>query len=100
MKAFEESPPTIRLSSKGQLVIPLPIRKRHGFRKGTALRVLDRGPDIVLQPVTGGSWRSLRGILKRPGSPSAAEEIAMMRAAEKREEEARFARSLKSAGPR
>jgi AbrB family looped-hinge helix DNA binding protein len=39
------------LSSKGQIVIPAPIRERHGFRVGDELLIEEREDEIVLKKV-------------------------------------------------
>ena len=40
---------TTTLSSKGQIVIPAPIRERHGFRVGDELLIEEREDEIVLK---------------------------------------------------
>jgi antitoxin PrlF len=50
-----------RLSSKGQLVIPKPIRQALGLRTGTQFHIrLDRGR-IILEPVTTSPVEALYG---------------------------------------
>jgi len=43
---------TVKLSSKGQLVIPKPIREALGLEKGTRFRVDVAEGKIILQPET------------------------------------------------
>jgi AbrB family looped-hinge helix DNA binding protein len=38
-----------RLSTKGQLIIPQEIRKRHGWTAGTELLVEDDGDSVILR---------------------------------------------------
>jgi AbrB family looped-hinge helix DNA binding protein len=38
-----------RLSTKGQLIIPQEIRKRHGWTAGTELLVEDHGDSVILR---------------------------------------------------
>lgn len=38
-----------KLSSKGQVVIPKPVRDRHGWRAGAELEVEDRGDSVLLR---------------------------------------------------
>ena len=38
------------LSSKGQVVIPAHIRRRHGWTAGQKLEVVDAGDGVVLRP--------------------------------------------------
>lgn len=39
-----------RLSSKGQIVIPLHIRNSHGWKPGVLFSIIDDGDAIVLKP--------------------------------------------------
>ena len=39
-----------RLSSKGQIVIPLQIRQSHGWNPGVCFSIIDEGDSIVLKP--------------------------------------------------
>jgi AbrB family looped-hinge helix DNA binding protein len=45
---------TTRLSTKGQLIIPKEIRKRHGWEAGTELEIEDRGDRVELRLVEEG----------------------------------------------
>lgn len=56
------------VTSKGQLVIPAPIRKRFGIRKGTVVSFREKGGHLIVQPVTPQFIEGLRGTLK--GDPS------------------------------
>lgn len=56
------------VTSKGQLVIPAHLRRRHGIRKGTLVSFTEDEDRLILQPVTGEFIRGLRGSLK--GEPS------------------------------
>lgn len=42
---------SVRLSTKGQLVIPREIRDRHGWAEGAELVLADRGDSVVLRSV-------------------------------------------------
>ena len=59
---------TSTVTSKGQLVIPAKLRRKHGIRKGTRVAFVEEGTRLVLQPITREFVRSLRGSLK--GEPS------------------------------
>ena len=62
----------IRISSKGQVIIPAEIRKRHGLVTGTRATWTEEGGQLVLTPVSIGRLKQIRGLLKpRPGEPSA-----------------------------
>ena len=52
------------MTTKGQLVIPARLRRKHGMRKGTRVAVVEEGSKLVLQPLTREYFRSLRGWLK------------------------------------
>lgn len=41
----------VRLSSKGQLVVPRDVRRRFGLRPGTKLALFIDGTNILLQPI-------------------------------------------------
>ena len=51
------------LSSKGQLTLPVVIRRRLGLKKGTRLSVELRNGEIILVPKRG--FENLRGFLGR-----------------------------------
>jgi len=59
---------TGRVTSKGQVVIPATIRRRHGITKGTQVLIEDRSDDIVMRPVTPECFDRFVGILKSKGS--------------------------------
>lgn len=42
--------PTTVLSSKGQIIIPKPIREAHHWEPGQRLEVVDSGDGILLKP--------------------------------------------------
>ncbi len=52
------------ISTKGQLVIPVELRRKYGIKPGTRVEVIDRGDQIILQPITEEYVRKLRGSLK------------------------------------
>lgn len=60
---------TSTVTSKGQLVIPVRVRRRFGIKRGTLVAFLEENGRIIVQPVTREFIRSLRGSLK--GEPSA-----------------------------
>ncbi|MBL9187270.1 MAG: AbrB/MazE/SpoVT family DNA-binding domain-containing protein [Opitutaceae bacterium] len=88
---------TARFSAKGQIVIPLQLRKHFYIEEGTKA-VVEATPDgILLKPVTRHSIERLRGILKRkPGRKSFAEEWAEHKREELELEERKYARSIGS----
>lgn len=59
--------PVARVTSKGQIVIPAAIRKRHGIRKGTVVAITERGSEIVLRPLDEEYFDQLAGFLGTDG---------------------------------
>lgn len=41
---------TVKLSSKGQFIIPKSIRDRHHWEAGTEFIIIDRGEELVIKP--------------------------------------------------
>lgn len=84
-------------SVKGQVVIPLRLRKQFHIESGTKAIVEATANGILLKPVTAVTIRRLRGILKRkPGEKPFAEQMAEYKRGEKALEEAKYARSIGS----
>jgi len=72
-----EKPETVSFTTKGQVVIPLRLRKQFEIEDGTKAVVQATPEGILLKPVTAALIRRGRGILKRaPGRGSLAEEWA------------------------
>ena len=42
--------PTVKLSSKGQFILPKSIRDRHHWEAGTEFSLIDRGSELVIKP--------------------------------------------------
>ena len=78
---------TAIVTSKGQLVVPARIRRKFGIKQGTQVRFIERGGEIVLQPVTKEFIRGLQGLLRDDGP--ATPDLLRERASEKRREEER-----------
>ena len=73
------------VTSKGQLVIPARLRKRHGIKPGTKIGFIERDGEIVIQPITKEFIRSVCGMLK--SQSSATGELMKVRARDKKREE-------------
>ncbi|RJQ09530.1 MAG: AbrB/MazE/SpoVT family DNA-binding domain-containing protein [Bacillota bacterium] len=58
----------IRLSGKGQLVIPSEIRNKYNLRKGDRFLVREEAGEIVLRPLERHPLLELRGAYKGPSS--------------------------------
>ncbi len=84
---------TVWFTTKGQVVIPLRLRKQFDIQAGTKAVVQATPEGILLKPVTAATIRKLRGILKRkPGAKSFDEEWAEHKREELELEEAKYAR--------
>ena len=81
-----------RATEKGQIVIPAPLRKKYGIKKGTRIQIYEQGDQIVLNPlspeVIRAKLQKLRGIVK--GGPSLTKELEAERARDKEKEERRI----------
>ena len=81
---------TVWFTTKGQVVIPLRLRKEFHIEDGTRAVVEATPEGILLKPVTTASIRRARGILKRkPGQKPLAEEWAEHKKQERALEEAK-----------
>jgi len=81
------------ITTKGQVVIPMWLRKQFHIEDGTKAIVEATPEGILLKPVTAVTIRRLRGILKRkPGDKPFAEEWAAHKREEIEVEEAKDAR--------
>jgi AbrB family looped-hinge helix DNA binding protein len=80
----------VRFTAKGQVVIPVRLRKEFDIEDGTRAIVTATHDGILLKPVTAALIRRGRGILKRkPGDKPLAEEWAEHKKAERELEERR-----------
>jgi len=41
---------TVKLSSKGQFILPKAIRDRHHWEAGTEFVIIDRGSELIIKP--------------------------------------------------
>jgi len=81
------------VTSKGQLVVPAKLRKKYGIKPGTKVFFVERGDEILFQPVTREYIRSVCGMLA--SATSVAEELLSERASDKKKDA-----RLESLGPR
>ncbi|HLJ25031.1 MAG TPA: AbrB/MazE/SpoVT family DNA-binding domain-containing protein [Candidatus Acidoferrales bacterium] len=58
---------TIRFTVKGQVVIPVWLRRQFEIEEGTRALVYQEGDAIVLKPITSRHIRRLRGSLRGAG---------------------------------
>ena len=81
---LEEGKMRIRVSSKGQVVLPAEIRRKFRLEAGSELELLDMGDHLVAWPVRTDPVARLRGLLAAgPGERSLIEALMETRAAER-----------------
>ena len=89
---------SVWFTTKGQVVIPMWLRKQFHIEDGTKAIVEATPEGILLRPVTAVTIRRLRGILKRkPGDKPFAEEWAEHKRQDIELEEAKYARCTSGA---
>ena len=76
---------TATVSAKGWVVIPKPLRERHGLRKGSRVQVVDYGESLALVPLPDDPIEALHGMLKE--GPSLTRDLLAERAGERAREE-------------
>ena len=54
----------VRLTSKGQMVIPKALREKYRLKEGSLLRMVAEDERIVLVPETGLPFTGLRGLMR------------------------------------
>ncbi len=88
--------PVVKTSSKGQIVIPVEIRRKLGIKSGQKVYMTLKGKEAVITPLPEDPIKALRGILK--GKPSMTEALLVERNNETEREEKISARLFRSAG--
>jgi len=57
----------IYASTKGRIVIPVPLRRKYCIKSGTRFIVTDDGEAIILKPITEQYLKTLQGSLRGKG---------------------------------
>jgi AbrB family looped-hinge helix DNA binding protein len=57
----------VKVNNRGQIVIPIEMRKKYGIKAGTQIAFIDEGEYIRLQPLTPEYVHSLRGKYRGKG---------------------------------
>ncbi len=70
-----------RLSTKGQLIIPKPIRERHGWLPGSELALEDRGDAVIVRSARPGPETTLEELVGCAGYRGPARSVEEMEAA-------------------
>jgi len=76
------------VTTKGQLVIPARIRRKLGIKPGTKVCFVERGGEILFQPVTKEYIRNVCGMLK--SATSITQELLLDRKKDKEREVAKL----------
>ncbi|MGQ9532081.1 MAG: AbrB/MazE/SpoVT family DNA-binding domain-containing protein [Desulfotomaculales bacterium] len=77
----------VTVSEKGQISIPVSLRRRYGLKKGDRLVVEDADGAIVLRPLPRHPLLALRGRLKGAGKERLTDLLLKERAAEREREQ-------------
>lgn len=56
------------ITTKGQIVIPVELRRKYGITTKTKIMIMDKEDGIVLRPITDQYLRRLQGSLKGSGA--------------------------------
>ena len=78
---------TVKVSTKGWVVIPKALRDKYGLKEGSRVQVVEYGDVLVLVPLPEDPIGALYGALA--GGPSLTEELLAERAREREREEGR-----------
>ena len=54
----------VRMSSKGQIVLPSEVRRRYGLHAGAELELVDAGDHMVIRPCATDAVALLTGLLR------------------------------------
>lgn len=87
--------PVVKTSSKGQIVIPVEIRKKLNIKAGQMVRLTLENDKAVITPLPQDPIKALRGVLK--GKPSMTKALLEERKEERKHEEKVAARLLRGA---
>ena len=58
---------TAVITSKGQVVIPVKIRRRYGMKNGSKVAFIEQGDKVMIQPLDKDYFNKLAGILDEKG---------------------------------
>jgi AbrB family looped-hinge helix DNA binding protein len=67
----------IKMSAKGQIVIPARIRKKYGLKKGETMTIIEDSRQIIIKPTT--KWTDICGSVKGLDMETARKQLDEMR---------------------
>ena len=76
------------MTTKGQIVVPARLRRRYGLKPGVKVHFIERDNEILFQPVTRETIRSVHGMLA--SGTSVTKELLQERAQDREHEEAKL----------
>ncbi len=79
-----------RLTSKGQIVVPVRLRRRYGLKPGMKIYFIERNDEIIFQPLNKETIRSVHGLLT--SKTPVTKELLKERAKDRRHEETELER--------
>lgn len=53
-----------KISSKGQIVIPKPLREKYNLRQGSRVKIIATREGMLISSSLEGPWAGLRGMMK------------------------------------
>ena len=78
---------SVYVTTRGRIIIPTRLRQKLGIKAGTKVHFIERGSDILFQPVTKEYIRSVCGMLK--DTTSATSELLIERKKDREREQAK-----------
>ena len=55
----------VKITSKGQMVIPKALREKYNLKKGVRAKIIETKDGILLKASLEGPWTGLRGMMKK-----------------------------------
>jgi AbrB family looped-hinge helix DNA binding protein len=52
-----------KITSKGQMVIPKPIRDKYGLKEGSRVKIIPVKDGVIIKPRSRGPWNGIRGMM-------------------------------------
>ena len=84
---------TAKVSARGRIVIPKPLREKYGLAKGSQVQVVDHGGLLAVVPLPADPVEALHGMLAE--GPSLTEDLLAERDRERAGEDSRGDRTLR-----